>query len=77
MQEKNNAKNKLIGVILKRDNKERDNIILNIEKFAREKDYNIVLNYINDENDVLVCVKNLIKKESFRINHRFSNIYSY
>ncbi len=62
LQEKNNAKNKLIGVILKRDNKERDNIILNIEKFAREKDYNIVLNYINDENDVLVCVKNLIKK---------------
>lgn len=62
LHEKNNAKNKLIGVILKRNNKERDNIILHIEKFAKEKEYYIILNYIDDEEEILECIKNLAKK---------------
>lgn len=62
LHEKNNAKNKLIGVILNRNSRERDNIILHIEKFAKEKGYCIILNYIENEDEILDCAKILAKK---------------
>lgn len=62
LHEKNNAKNKLIGVILNRNNRERDTIILHIEKFAKEKEYYLILSYIDNEQDILDCIKAFIKK---------------
>lgn len=58
LHERNNAKNKLIGVILKRNNPNRDNIISYVEKFAKEKEYCIILDYVNDEKEILESIKN-------------------
>ena len=62
LHERNNAKNKLIGVILKRNNPNRDNIISYMEKFAKEKEYYIILDYVNDEKEILESIKKLVGK---------------
>lgn len=76
LHERNNAKNKLIGVILKRNNPNRDNIISYVEKFAKEKEYCIILDYVNDEKEILESIKKLVgKRVSGLIIDSKQNIY--
>lgn len=60
--EKEGIKNRFIGLVIQRKNRERDNIVLTAEKVARENGYGIVVNYANSEDEVELLAKELLQK---------------
>lgn len=61
--EKEGIKNHLIGLIVKRENRERENIVLTAEKTAREKGYGIVVCYVDSEDEIEQLAEEMMKKK--------------
>lgn len=61
--EKEGIKNHLIGLIVRKDNRERENIVLSAERAAREKGYSIIVGYAEKEEDILTLVEEMRKKK--------------
>lgn len=47
--EKEGLKNRLVGLLIRRDNRERENIVMCVEEAVRQKGYNLVINYIDGD----------------------------
>jgi len=61
--EKEGIKNHLIGLIVKKENRERENIVLTAEHMARQKGYGIIIGYWEDEKDTELLVRQMVKKK--------------
>jgi len=61
--EKEGIKNHLIGLIVKKENRERENIVLTAEHMARKKGYGIIIGYSEDEKDTELLVRQMVKKK--------------
>lgn len=77
--EKEGLKNRLLGLIVRRDNQERENIILGAEKAAKQKGYSVVVNYIANEDEINSCVSQMIQRQVSGLlidsNHRTTTGY--
>lgn len=60
--EKEGIKNRFIGLIIQRKNRERERIVSTAEKVAKEKGYGIVVSYANSEDEVESLAKELLQK---------------
>lgn len=61
--EKEGIKNHLIGLLVKRENRERERIVLAAEKAAREKGYGVVVGYANTEEEIAEFAEEMLKKK--------------
>lgn len=61
--EKEGIKSHLIGLIVKRKNRERENIVLMAERYAKEKGYGIVIGYVDSEDEVEKLAEEMVKKK--------------
>lgn len=61
--EKEGIKSRLIGLIVKRNNRERENIVLMAERYAKEKGYGIVIGYADSEDEVEKLAEEMVKKK--------------
>ena len=50
--EKEGLKNHLIGLLIRRDNRERENIVMCTERAVRQKGYNLIINYMDSGQEV-------------------------
>lgn len=62
--EKAGMKNHLIGLVLKTKNRERENIVLNAERKARENGYGLLIHYTDTQEEVEVCVEEMKQKKA-------------
>lgn len=62
--EKEGIRNNLIGLIVRRQNRERENIVLAAEKAAREKGYGVVIGYTDGEEETEALVRQMIKRKT-------------
>lgn len=61
--EKEGIKNRLIGLIVKRENREREIIVLTAERVAREKGYGVVIGYVDSEDEIQQLVEEMMRKK--------------
>lgn len=61
--EKEGIGNHLIGLIVRKQNRERENIVLAAEKAAREKGYGVVIGYTDGEEETEMLVRQMIKRK--------------
>lgn len=61
--EKERLKNRLIGLIIQTDHRERDTILRYTERVAHEYHYGVVVRYVNEEEDLAACVEDLVHKQ--------------
>lgn len=61
--EKDGIKSRLIGLIVKRKNRERENIVLAAEQSAKEKGYGIVVGYVDSEDEIEDFAEEMMKKK--------------
>ena len=61
--EKAGMKSHLIGLILKTQNRERENIILTVEKKAKEKGYGLLINYAETQKEIEFCAEEMRQKK--------------
>lgn len=61
--EKEGLKNRLIGLIVRRDNREREAITVNAEQAARLKGYGLVIRYAEPGDDLSEYVEELARKQ--------------
>lgn len=56
-------RNYLIGLIVKRDNRERENIVLNVEKEARRQGYHLVVSYVGETEEMQAVIHEMMRKK--------------
>lgn len=61
--EKERLKNRLIGLILRINHRERDIILQYIQKAAYENHYGVVVRYVNETDDLAACVDDMAHKQ--------------
>ncbi len=59
---KEGIKNHLIGLIVRKENREREAIVLSAEQAAREKGYGVIIGYTEKEEDIESLVESMRKK---------------
>jgi len=62
--EKAGMKSHLIGLILKTKNRERESIVLHVEKKARENGYGLLISYADTQEDIELCVEEMRQKKA-------------
>lgn len=62
--EKEGIKNHLLGVLVRKGNRERENIVLTAEKAARELGYGISVGYVDDEEELELFAEQMLKKKA-------------
>lgn len=60
--EKEGIKNRIIGLILKKDNKERENIVLSVQEMAGKQGYGVLICYANSHEEIEKNVEEMVKK---------------
>lgn len=61
--EKEGLKNHLIGLIVRRDHRERENIVLSAGKRAEELSYSLVVSYVDSEEEISRQVKDMARRQ--------------
>lgn len=61
--EKERLKNRLIGLILRTNHRERDIILQYTQKAAYENHYGVVVRYVNEGDDLAACVDDMAHKQ--------------
>lgn len=61
--EKEGLKNHLIGLILHKDNRERDSIVLAAEEAVRERGYSLVISYMDESQGIEQLVEEMRRKK--------------
>ena len=61
--EKEGLKNHLIGLVIKKDHRERETIVLSTEKAAGEEGYSLVVSYAQNEEEIPACVEEIERKQ--------------
>ncbi|MCI9464128.1 MAG: substrate-binding domain-containing protein [Lachnospiraceae bacterium] len=61
--EKEGIKNQLLGLLLRKDNREREHIVLAAERAAREQGYGVVVGYVENEKELETLAEHMIKKK--------------
>lgn len=73
--DKAGMKNRLVGLILQKNNQEKERYIEVAERIAREKNYGLVIGYSENENDTkILCQDMILKKVSGILTEDFVNI---
>ena len=73
--DKAGMKNRLVGLILQKNNQEKERYIAVAERIARENNYGLVIGYSEDENDTkILCQDMILKKVSGILTEDFVNI---
>ena len=73
--DKAGMKNRLVGLILQKNNQEKERYIAVAERIARENNYGLVIGYSEDENDTkILCQDMILKKVSGILTEEFVNI---
>lgn len=73
--DKAGMKNRLVGLILQKNNQEKERYIAVAERIARENNYGLVIGYSEDENDTkILCQDMILKKVSGILTEYFVNI---
>lgn len=67
--EKEGLKSHLIGLILKRSNRERENIVFGAEQEARRQGYGLIVSYVDEEEEIEEIVDGMIKKKNGGSSH--------
>lgn len=77
--EKDGFKNRLLGLIVRQDNQERETVVLSAERTARQLGYSIIVNYVTSEDEIDACISQMIQREVSGLliesNHRKSTGY--
>ncbi len=77
--EKDGFKNRLLGLIVRQDNQERETVVLSAERSARQLGYSIIVNYVTSEDEIDACISQMIQREVSGLliesNHRKSTGY--
>lgn len=60
--DKEGLKPHVIGLIIRKNHRERENIVLHVEQAARARGYGVLVSYVDDIDDIQTCVNELIKK---------------
>ncbi len=61
--EKEGLKNRLVGLIIKRNNRERDPIVLSTERAAGARGYHLVVHYADTTEEIPACVEEISRKQ--------------
>lgn len=61
--EKEGIRNHLIGLIVRKDNRERETIVLTTEREARENGYGVLIGYTDSEEETESLVRQMMKKK--------------
>ena len=61
--EKEAIKSHLIGILVRKDNRERENIVLSVERTAREKGYGVIIGYVEKDEDIEFLAEQMRKKK--------------
>ena len=61
--EKEGIRNHLVGLIVRKQNRERENIVLNVERAAREKGYGVLIGYVENDEETELLVRQMMKKK--------------
>ncbi len=61
--EKEGLKNHLLGLIIRKDNRERENIVLSVERSAKEQGYSLLISYAKSQEDVERSVEEMTEKK--------------
>lgn len=61
--EKEGLKNRLLGLIIRRNNRERENIVLSVERAAKEQGYSLVVSYVDSLDDTEKSAEQMIRKK--------------
>lgn len=61
--EKEGIRNHLIGLIVRRKNRERENIVLTAEQAAREKGYGVIIGYTDSEEETEILIRQMVKRK--------------
>lgn len=61
--EKDGLKKQLIGLIVQRNNRDRENLVLSVEKAAKKAGYRMIVCFADNEDEISDCVKGLIQKK--------------
>ena len=68
-------KNRLVGLILQKNNQEKERYIEVAERIAHENNYGLVIGYSEDENDTKTLYQDMILKKVLGIlTEDFANI---
>lgn len=62
--EKEGLKNHLIGLLIKADNRERENLLMCIERAVREKGYNLVVSYVDSDRELGQRIDEMAKRKT-------------
>ena len=62
--EKEGIRSHLIGLIVRRQNRERENIVLTAEEAAREKGYGVIIGYTDSEEETEMLVRQMRKRKA-------------
>lgn len=61
--EKEGLKNRLLGLILKRDNRERENIVLSVQQTTSELGYGLLISYADNQEEIEKNADEMIQKK--------------
>ncbi|MCI9430313.1 MAG: LacI family DNA-binding transcriptional regulator [Lachnospiraceae bacterium] len=61
--EKENLKSCLIGLIIRKDHKEREAIVVGVESAANRHGYHLIVHYIDNTEEIMECVESMIQKK--------------
>lgn len=62
--EKEGLKNHLIGLLIRRDNRERENIVMCTERAVRQKGYNLIINYMDSGQEVCERMEEMFRRKA-------------
>ena len=61
--EKEGLKNHLIGLVVKKGNRERDVLVMEAEREARRKGYGLLVHYVEDDDELQECLDKMMNKK--------------
>lgn len=61
--EKEGLKNHLLGLLIRKNNRERENIVLSASEAAGRQGYDLVVHYIESEKDIPNCAEDMARKK--------------
>lgn len=61
--EKEGLKSHLIGLIIRINNRERENIVMTAEKVAKVNNYNLIVNYVEKSEEIETAVNQMLQKK--------------
>lgn len=61
--EKEGLKNRLIGLLIKRTNRERDVLVMSAEEEARGKGYDLLVHYVEDDEELRECMDKMMSRK--------------